>query len=84
MDHILAHQHGMPRAPWLGAPFGGGESLRQIVEILEHYLHRHMSLIARDNLLAKFLLKIMADHKHDFAKAGSKCVVDRIVHNGLS
>ena len=81
LNDVLAHHHGMVRAPRLFAAFGHSEALGQFVQRLEHHFHRQVVLILADNLLAEIVLKILADDKHQFAETGLDGIVDGIVHN---
>ena len=74
----------MIRSPRLLTSLGAGEALRQVVQVLEHQLHRDMMLIFGKDLLAEILLKRLADHKDQLTESAANRVEDRVIHDGLA
>ena len=52
------------------------ESLGQSVETLEAKLHRHMTFIFAQYLVAEIILEILADNKDNLSKSGFDGIED--------
>ncbi len=78
------HQNRVPRAPRLGAAGGHFEPRRKLVEFLKDIFDRNALFKSRAYDLFERLLNALANHKNEFAEAGAKCVVNRIIDDGFA
>ena len=85
MDVVLSHQDGVVGAPGFLSPFGNGESLRQVVQLLEGVFHLDaVAEMVGIDVLFKLLFEAVAYHKDHLAKAGTDGVVHRVVHDDFA
>ena len=74
----------MVGTPRLLSASRNGKSLGQGVYRLEAYFSRDVPLVFRQNLIAKVLLKILADYKYNLTKSGLNGIINRIIHDGFT
>ena len=72
---------GTPRLATLGIVNAAG---RHLVNRLEAHFALYLVGILTEYFLTEVCLKILADNKDNLAKAGTQCIEDAVVHDGLA
>ena len=84
VDNVTSHEYGMACSPGLGAFGRNAESVRDVVQLLEHVVDVGPVLELLSDRGAEGLLDVAANDKNDLAEANPQGVIDRVVDNNLA